>query len=1467
MKPLKNAHLKKRVLATLVSATVAFGGVTVVAPTADADERVTSEYSALPSDANKAALQYNKGAKLKGRMDMLQTQYGPGWCIDAALPGPSLDTQYEVRKLDGVSGLYGFNLVSGGSFDIHPDIEKASISLTKLMLDDYYAGRHEEVRKKALAMQALVSNNQEVLDQIRGYITGDIKPRWAAYGFGWSNNPPKLTAAEFESWTGFSIRRTATATVGQSDFYLVKNSAKFNALKVNPGEYVTVLVPLNYNIYQDVLRDPTKQRILIIAQPGLDNYQPDVIRETVTKTVSPQETKTVTSTVQSTVTETETVRPGNATVTKTVAGTTTKTEYIQPIVEKTVTETPEELTVTSTRRPDVVTATAKTTLPTKVETETVTAPQKTVTVEQVEPVTVTETTTARATDTVEGATETVTVTKPATTVVETVKRSGAPRTETQTVTAEPSTKVVETTVVNKNYKTVERTSTVERYTRHFTYAFAFEGTDKTQIIDVDKLGDWKLEIIDDSNGLVDIRKVERNGKYVIEIVPKREGKGTVRFVITDSEGNRHEYTVNIVNEKTEKVTVNDVTVNNHFFNVGVSNIDQTITVPAGWDYKVDGPGELVKVEGSSNQYKLKVKDGVTKGQIKVTVFEKVNGKPTGAENNYIFMIDTTTGGSTYTRVIGNLNSYILEIEGVEEKPEIVEGADKIEKIEKRGDSWVVTPNKDATGDVVIKAVDKEGKTYTFNLKIEHGTNVSVDNVTRLMDEGDTVTIDYGDDTSDLTKEPVSQSGTWEWDEQNPWKVTNVTNGTLVFNVYKETDNGRVLIGTYTIVAKVKSDTKYPTAKVTQDVLDRNTVILKLGTPGNEFEVKEGKGLFDKEEDENGNWKVLPKVGTDGKIVIVEKFGDDELVEYTINVTPSEIKEVRKNVTSGQTIGISGDTKVTKGNELLVGGDIMVNSKNKSLKFVDGANGEVVVEVLNSRGIAHERHTYVVTPQGAREEKFELTPKSESSITMNSSEFTFEVKGEDVIDVKREGDTLLVTPKDGKTGTATVEVKSGNTVVERYIYTVVPGKNGGNTASSDDYKLSVDGRFTITRINDNTIEIIEGAEWVKEVKEDGKWSLVPKGPESIGKTVKVIERRGDVVVRRYNIEVLPEGKQLNFEEFRTVLYKNIKDSVDFGEKYTYKVVHGKDLVTVTEPEPGKLAIEAKPGKRGLAQIEIRDPEGNLVRVVDAVIPDTSEGELPKPRPSIKPNPGKDGSYIVDFEGGSNNVEINICTGDGSCTIVPNDKVVDKGGHLEVDAGKVPGGKLVVVPIENGVRSDKQEDYVEIDLGVDLQGNKTEKGSSEIDGKCIASIIGLSAPLLLAIPLGILSQVRIPGLEGLSAQVNDAIRQANDQIQRGLGIYNEDRSRRAAGFQGAFNVANPEMLSLAAGSLGAITLGLFLIDGVLRACGQEEMTSSYKIGEATGQEWMMHGSSGKSSKDKAEKPSEEAGAKDKKDEPKE
>ena len=1437
---MKNANLKKRVLATMVSATVAFGGVAVAAPTADADVQVTSEYKALPSDATQAALQYNKTQKLDRRMDLLPTQYGPGWCIDAALPGPTDQTNYQVRQLSGVSGLYGFNLVSGGDYSINPDIEKAAINLTKLMLDDYYAGRTEAAKKKALAMQALVSNNQQILDQMRGYILGEVKPEPGFYGFGWATKPPALSIQEFSSWTGFDIRRTASKTVGQSDYYLAKNSTKFSKLNVNPGEYLTVLVPDDYNVYQDVRKEPTKQRILIIAQPGLDNYNPKVVRETVTTTVTPTQQATVTKTVDSKPsTTTVTVRSGDNVVTETVRPTVTNTEHYQEVVERVVTETPENVTVTSTQRPDVVTATEKTTLPRETQTTTVTAPQKTVTIEKSEPKVVTEYTTVRATDTVDGATETVYVTEPAATAVETVRQTGAPRTETRTVTATPETKVVETTVTNKNVQTVERTSVTERYIRNFTYAFAFSETNKSQTIDVEGLGEWSLEVIDDSNGLVDIKKVEKDGKYVVEIVPKREGKGTVRFVIVDSDGNRHEYTVNVVNQKTENVKVNDVTVNNHYFNVGVSNLEQTITVPAGWDYKVEGPGSLEKVEGSSTQYKLKVVDGLQQGEIKVKVFETVDGKATGAENNYIYLIDTTATGDSQTRIIGNLNSFTLDAANVEKTPDIVEGADKIEKIEKRGNFWVVIPKQGATGDVVIKAEDKDGKTYTYTLKIQHGTNVSVDNETYQINEGDSVEVRHDDG---YEKEIISKTGTWEWDQNDEWKVTNKTNGTLVFNVYKSVDNARVLVGTYTIVAKPVEATEYPTAKVPQDVLDRNTIKLTRGTYQNKFVIKEGEDLFDYEKDKNGNWTVLPKPGTNGTIVIAETFQGTELVEYTINVTPGEVDEKVMDVKSGSTVSVSGDNL-----EVVEGKDLVKDVLNgRDLKFVEGAQGRVVVEARNSRGLVYERFIFNVTPFEAREERFELTPKSESSITVNTSEFTFRETGDDVTDVKREGDTLLITPKEGKTGTETVEIKDRNgTVIERYIYTVVPGKNGGQTATSDDYKLSVDGRFTITRINDNPIKIVEGEEWVKWTEDDGKWVLVPKGPDSIGKTIKVIETRGDVVVKRYNIEVLPESKPLNFEEIRTVLYKDIKDNIEYGEKYDYKVVRGHDVVTVEPTKSGKLQISAQPGKRGQATIEIRDPEGNLVRVVEAVVPDAQEGVIPDPKPSITRHPDKDGTYVVDFQGGSNNVEINICTGDGSCTLVSPDRIVEKDGRLEVTPNTAEGGKLVAVPIKNGIRSENEKEYVSIELTREVEGSNTvnEEGSSELDGKCIASIVGLSAPLLLAIPLGILSQVQIPGLEGLSAQVNDAIRQANDQIQRGLGIYDNDRAQRAAGLQGAFSVANPEMLGLAAGSLAAITLGLLIVDGVMRACGQEEMTSSYKIGEATDSEFLMQGSSGK------------------------
>lgn len=130
-----------------------------------------------------------------------------------------------------------------------------------------------------------------------------------------------------------------------------------------------------------------------------------------------------------------------------------------------------------------------------------------------------------------------------------------------------------------------------------------------------------------------------------------------------------------------------------------------------------------------------------------------------------------------------------------------------------------------------------------------------------------------------------------------------------------------------------------------------------------------------------------------------------------------------------------------------------------------------------------------------------------------------------------------------------------------------------------------------------------------------------------------------------------------------------------------------------------------------------------------------------------------------------------------------------------------------------------------------GTATGNGEgSSVDDKCIAAIVGLTAPLLLLIPLGILSQIQIPGFEHVHAQLNAATRQINDDIQRVLGIHDARRAENANEManqaQAAAAQAGP-LIGAAAGALGAIAVALAIGDGVMRACGKEEATSSYQI----------------------------------------
>ena len=1450
---LQNANLKKRIMAMVVSGAVAFGGAAAVAPAATADEAITSQYSQLASNVEQAVIDYNQdqawddNAKLSGQY---WTPLGPGWCIDAHLDTPKSNTAYEVRKLDGTSGFYGFNGDMGGDLKIDPDIQRAAINLTKLMLTDVKQGKYADAKTKNVALQALLSNNKETLNLLRGWVGGNrnvqlkgVKP---------------MSAQQFLQWTGFEVRKSYFEQTGQANYYLAKDDAASSRLNVKQGEYVTILLPRSYNVYQDPTIEPTNQRIITVAQPGLEGFEPDVKegQNTVTEWVpQPATTKTVTETP--TYTKTVEVGSPDEIALETVQPTVTRTEYVQPVKQEIATATQADKTVTETRRPEDVTSTATTTQTLPDITVTKTAPAGTVTkTVSGEPVYSTVTKTVTPTETVTGAKQTKVATRTLEPKVETVTETRPAVTQTATVTAAPQTKVVATTVTSTQREEKTTTKVVERYFRHFSYAFDFRTGEKTQEIEVKDLKGWDIDFIDDSNGLVEVTKdIREDGTTVLKITPKKEGSGKVRIVVKDGDGNRHEYVINVVNESTKVDTTSEVTVNNHYFNVGVSGVNQSIDIPAGWDYEIlEGKG-LITTEVKDGKLNVKINDGVLKGNVKIEVFEKNDkGEKTGNKNVYEFNIDATSDKYTQTRVIGNANSYKLDIKAdIPNKPEIVSGEDLIQSIEKRDGFWIITPKPDANGKVVLKAVDADGKTYTYTLDIKPGANVLVDVETYTINEGDSVDVATSGKDWEL-EQTGGDKANWEIVKTDGgFTINNKVNGTAIFNLYAPDGNGdRVLVGVYTIAAKPADATEYQVPEFTQELKDRNTAEFTPGNEGNTFEITEGKDNATLVKAEDGKFRVLPNPGFKGDIVVEEKSPNGKTVaKWTLQVTPEEIEPQVIPVEDTDTPSIAS-TEQQLNLKIVEGEDLVDRIENGKVYFKEGAKGKVVIQNLNSRDLPFQIWEFDVTPSTPDEEDITLNPTTKLTLTLPEGS-DYEVTDESLVDVKKDGNTIVVTPKAGAEGKTQVKIKNDRGVYQIYNITVVPGANGtggSNGVREQNFKLTQDGTFTITRINKNEIRVEEGEQYVNVNFDEktGKWVLTPKGADSVGKTVTVVEvDSNNTVVKRHTIDIVAQPTPLKFVEERVVYKRDFNDKLVPGKGNTLHVVRGTDLVSNPIPDSkGQLFIQPTENKTGTIVVEERDSEGNPVRIVEMEIPRTSEGLTP---PAPQANGSRDKGYDINVKGGENSVEVYVCY-DDDCTkkklLEPGKEIeVGEGGKLHVKPGAhLDGGrKILVVPVENGKVNMDEKIILNI---TQEETNNTQKGSSaDLDGKCIASLVGLSAPLLLAIPLGILSQVQIPGLEGVSAQINGAIQQANDQIQRGLGIYDEDRAQRAAGFQNAFQGINTEQLGMAAGALGAITVGLFIVDQVLRACGQEEVTSSYQLGKATDSDFLMYGSSGKPS----------------------
>ncbi|MDC7109385.1 hypothetical protein [Corynebacterium afermentans] len=1427
---LHNANLKKRIMTAMVTGVMATGAV-VSAPLAEAASEKTSSqqivgaYEKL-SGADLARYDQIRQQTVKEdqAIDLLPSSVGAGWCIDWGLGNPWDSGNYEVRKLTGASGRVG----NGDA--INEDVHIAAINVVKALQKDYKAyaegdsSKAKAIKDKNAILRALLSNQLGYLNQAREEVLRDHN-------------------TQFENLTGFRIDRH-DAPKGEPNYYLIKqpNHAKI-AQTVKPGEYVTVLVPLEYDF--NIVPRKSFQRLIPVPQPGLEqDPKPKPSEETTPKTTEPiVETVTITESPVTTMV----TRPQEVVTTVTEPGTivtqpgTTVTQPGTTVIEPGTTVTQPGTTVTQPGTTVIEPGT------------TVTQPGTTVT----EPGT--------------------TVTQPATTAtrpeqVTTVTSTNTAVTETvaTTITPEPTTTTTTVTDVEKYFveKYYER---VKEVSEHYYFA-GFTRDEKSKVIEMpEKIGNkWTFEIIKGS----DIVVVERSedGKLVITPREDFEGEGEVEILITDDKGNQHIYRIKV----TDTVAVQDslnVKVNNFFYTLNAGSEDRITTIPwkpgedIDWGLGYDKDGNLIQPEHGE----VEILKDEEKGTVTVKAGEDYTGnvivritEDSGEVRENIVTVENKTSKFDVTREILNTSTAKIENRGGDYKI-LGDGEDKV-TIEEDGDVWVVTPKDGATGDVEILFTDENGFEYKYTLKLiedkNSGPTVTQRDLEYKSKKPDTLFIEYienhtaeivaGDDVAKIEK------------KGDNWVVTPTNPKGGQATVHIKDENGR-LVAVWIVDVAPQPEQEVENQEVNRDVNDRATVEISRGSidfnrlkvvEGGEY-LTEGADGSDFGDKDNLNLKFKPVPEGETRTVKVVEYaktadGEKPVKTYTYTVEPSPVREMNYTITADNELKLYGTKfRVAKGGDLLAEQPEKDASEIKVTPKRD-AKGTLVIENVSDDGYVFERYTFEITPGRSAEVTPENTTmgwNQTATIASEDGEKVEVLEGEDLVDITREGDKLLVTGENKKkTGKALIQVGDKRGMYAKYEITLTePKRNGLYT-----YKISTSTEFQATLVNDeNRFQVIKGADAFEAPEEkNGQWVLRPKA-DKVGETGIVAEYNKDgEEINRYKLEIVESKTTGARQQTDFLIEGDAKELKKLDEGNKVVVVSGSDLVDLKD-NGGSVALTAKNGSAGkVVRAEERNSNGDLVRTISyAIYPAgtrTAEGNV------ISEN--NDLPVVIDHSI-KNDSPVNVTFPDNVNGIVftkgkeyfEEVKKTDEGVTLvprkDLKDGTYEASYLLVGP--DGQAYGERE--IEINVNVESGNRVEQKGSSaELDGKCIAGIVGLTAPLLLAIPLGILSQVQIPGLEGVSAQINAAVRDANDRIQRGLGIYDEDRASRAAGIQGAFSIENPQMLGMAAGALGAISLGLLAVDGVMRACGAEEYTSSYMIGKATGSETLMNGSSGKADK---------------------
>ncbi|MFK3621012.1 YPDG domain-containing protein, partial [Corynebacterium hesseae] len=428
--------------------------------------------------------------------------------------------------------------------------------------------------------------------------------------------------------------------------------------------------------------------------------------------------------------------------------------------------------------------------------------------------------------------------------------------------------------------------------------------------------------------------------------------------------------------------------------------------------------------------------------------------------------------------------------------------------------------------------------------------------------------------------------------------------------------------------------------------------------------------------------------------------------------------------------------------------------------------------------------------------------------------TVETEGPGKAEIDKDGNLIVDVDKGAKPGDKVVVVvkdKDGNEIDRVVVEVEQPDAPAEKPDWKDDSgkpgdKVEIPNNGG--KVQDGTTVETEGP-GKAEIDKDGKLIVdVDKGAKPGDKVVVVVKDKDGKEIDRVVVEVEKPSEKPDWKD----------DSGKPGDKVEIPNNGGKvqDGTTVETEGPGKAEIDkdgklivdvdkgAKPGDKVV--VVVKDKDG---KEIDRVV---VEVEKPSENPDWKDGKGKPGDKVeIPNSGGK------VQDGTTVETEGPGKAEIDKDGNLivDVDKGAKPGDKVVVVVKD---KDGKEIDKVVVEVekpGASSDGSGSSDLSSNLSQRCINTGLGVGIPLLFLIPVGLASQMNIPGLKDFVAPINKQIQDLNTQLQKQAGVFNGPLAGKVAGIDAQLKRFGAEYQQVA-GAVALIAAGALAIGLIADAC---------------------------------------------------